>query len=116
MDLKRFTIILVKVILEKRYNRRNFTSLSEHLWEVFFYTTIKYFYQTYIFDKHIDLKVTLKNVTISYNLNKGVNIMGDIINVKVNLDYVLKYLEDIYGSGDVLLFLDKAIEDGEIDE
>lgn len=42
--------------------------------------------------------------------------MGDIINVKVNLDYVLKYLEDIYGSGDVLLFLDKAIEDGEIDD
>ena len=42
--------------------------------------------------------------------------MSDIINVKVSLDYVLEYLEDSYGSGDVLLFLDKATEDGEINE
>ena len=42
--------------------------------------------------------------------------MCGITNLKVSLDYVLKYLEDNYGSGDVLLFLDKVIEEGEIDE
>lgn len=42
--------------------------------------------------------------------------MDSTINLRVSLDYVLKYLEDNYGSGDTLLFLDKAIEDGEINE
>ena len=94
----------------------SYDSLSDTFWEVFFYTTIKIFYQTCTFDKHIDLKVILKNVTISHNLNKGVIVVDCKVNLKVSLDYVLKYLEDNYGSGDVLLFLDKATEDGEINE
>ena len=35
---------------------------------------------------------------------------------KVNLDYVLKYLEDNFGSAEVLRFIDDAVGEKEIDE
>lgn len=34
----------------------------------------------------------------------------------IDLDYVLKYLEDNFGGGEMLQFMDEAVKRGEVDE